>query len=317
MQITPVIVGSSGWISSAAQKYFWNSNSGFGPPIVLGSRKRACNIYGNNILPLGEAVQLLSSLRPRNLAVFHFAYLTQEQVVGDAGSYLERIDAINQAVIAILEQLPVSSLVYASSGAAGFDFSRASVASSSKFIYGKKKFKDEILFHKICCARKIKYLAPRIFGLGGNYINKLDGYALSNMILQALNSGEITVRSKFPVWRSYVNVNDLIELLAKRVARDDGSKIVSERFDATLGITAEMGDLATSICRSLGIGQEKIHRIGYNVNAEPDCYIGNSDQFISMAQQLDHEWSDLDDIVDQTIVYIKTILRQGAGLVGR
>ena len=313
MQITPVIVGSSGWVSSAAQKYFWSSNSDFRPPIVFGSRKRICNVYGNTILPLSEAVPHLLSLRPLNLALFHFAYITQEQIFGDAEGYLRRIDAINQGVIAILEQLPVSSLVYASSGAAGFDFSVKSAVSSSKFVYGKKKFEDEMLFRKICHLRKIRYLAPRIFGLGGNYINKLDGYALGNMILQALSSGEIIVKSNFPVWRSYVNVNDLIELLAKRLAKHKDSDVMSECFDATLGVTVEMGDLAASICRSLGIGEENVHRNEYDCNKDPDWYVGDSDEFIRMAQELDHKWSDLDEIVAQTILYIQTNLRKSGG----
>ena len=206
-EITPVIIGSSGWLSTAAQNYFWSPSTPFSEPIVIGSKERICDQFGNTILPLEHAARLLRKVTDSELVVFHFAYLTQEKVGKSVDGYLSCIDEINAHVVSIMDQLPVSDFVYASSGAAGIDYSCAPEQSAGKAIYGKKKLADEILFAELCDKHNIDYLAPRIFSLGGNYINKLDGYAISNMILQALIAGEINIHAKSPVWRDPISMS--------------------------------------------------------------------------------------------------------------
>ena len=257
-KITPVIIGSSGWLSIAAQNYFWSASTPFSEPIVIGSKERLCDQFGNTILPLEHAARLLSKGTNSELVVFHFAYLTQEKVGKDVDGYLSCIDDINGHVVSILDQLPVSGFVYASSGAAGMDYSCEPGQSAGKAVYGTKKLADEILFAELCDNHNIDYLAPRIFSLGGNYINKLDGYAISNMILQALKEGEINIHAKSPVWRSYIDVYDLFAVLVKRLELGGQAGLLSGCFDATLGVTAEMQDLALSVCRHFAINYERI-----------------------------------------------------------
>ena len=59
-EITPVIIGSSGWLSTAAQYYLWSESTPFSEPIVIGSKERVCDQFGNTILPLENAARLLS-----------------------------------------------------------------------------------------------------------------------------------------------------------------------------------------------------------------------------------------------------------------
>ena len=59
-EITPVIIGSSGWLSTAAQHYLWSSSTPF-EPIVIGSKERICDQFGNTILPLEHAADFEES----------------------------------------------------------------------------------------------------------------------------------------------------------------------------------------------------------------------------------------------------------------
>ncbi len=312
MKITPVIIGSSGWVSSAAQQFFWTPNEVFEPPIVIGSKERICGRFGNAIIPLDKAASEMLGSSEKNFAVFHFAYLTQDKVCADTKAYVESIDVINRSVAALVEAMPVSNFVYASSGAAGLDHDVVTNNSHGKAVYGRKKLEDEKIFGDLCARRKIHYMAPRIFSLGGEHINKLDGYAISNMIMQALNDGMINIRASLPVWRSYINVQDLISILAGSIANDRVGQLPSSCFDATLDVTVEMDDLARAICRHYSINYNKINRNEFNLYATADKYVGKSRQFKEMANDLDHVWSDLDQIVSVTARYLESILNRTA-----
>lgn len=309
-KVTPVIIGSSGWLSTAAQNYLWSSNSYFSEPIVVGSSERVCEQFGKTILPLENAAERLRKITGSNLVVFHFAYLTQEKVGKDVEGYLSYIDAINGHVASIVDQLPLSGFVYASSGAAGIDYSCATEQSAGKAIYGTKKRADEMLFAELCDRHNINYLAPRIFSLGGNYINKLDGYAISNMILQALKLGQIVIHAETPVWRSYIDVYDLIAVLVKRMQKGWQAGLLSGCFDATLDVTVEMQDLALSVCRHFEINYDKIIRQNFFADGTEDRYVGNSDQFIDLARRVDHDWNNLDQIVSVTADYVESKLKE-------
>lgn len=310
MKITPLIIGSSGWISSAAQQFFWTPNEVFESPVVIGSKERICDRFGNVIIPLDKAASELLRSSEKNFAVFHFAYLTQDKVGEDTKAYVESIDVINRSVAALVEAVSVSNFVYASSGAAGLDHDIVKNSSNGKAVYGRKKLEDEEFFGDLCARQKIHYMAPRIFSLGGEHINKLDGYAISNMIMQVLNDGMININASWPVWRSYINIQDLISILAGSIANNRVGQLPSSCFDATLDVTVEMDDLARSICQHYSLGDDKINRNEFNPYATADKYVGTSRQFKEMAKDLDHVWSDLDQIVSVTSLHLESILNR-------
>ena len=64
---------------------------------------------------------------------------------------------------------PVSGL-FMLPQAAGIDYNSAPEKSAGKAVYGTKKF---LKFLESFVISLSDYLAPRIFSLGGNYINKL------------------------------------------------------------------------------------------------------------------------------------------------
>ena len=74
---TPVIVGSSGWLASAAQWFFANQTQIADRPVILGSRKGWSGICDEPIHRLGDETAH-EQLIGKRLVVFHLAYLTQE-----------------------------------------------------------------------------------------------------------------------------------------------------------------------------------------------------------------------------------------------
>ena len=73
-KITPVIIGSSGWLSTAAQHFFWTPNEEFLSPIVVGSTKRVCKKFGNQILPIEGAINYIREARIPNINFFRIHY---------------------------------------------------------------------------------------------------------------------------------------------------------------------------------------------------------------------------------------------------
>ena len=51
-------------------------------------------------------------------------------------------------------------------------------------VFGEQKLSDERFFGDICMQNNVKFL-PRLYSIGGPFVNKVRLYALSNFILQA------------------------------------------------------------------------------------------------------------------------------------
>ena len=86
--------------------------------------------------------------------------------------------------------------------------------------------------------------------------------------------------------------------------------LLSGCFDATLDVTAEMQDLALSVCRHFEINFEKIIRQNFFADGIEDRYVGNSDQFIDLARRVGHKWKNLDQIVSVTADYVESKLKE-------
>ena len=80
-------------------------------------------------------------------------------------------------------------------------------------IYGEQKLSDERFFGDICTQNNVKFLSPRLYSIGGPFVNKVRLYALSNFILQGLETNSIVIKAQKPVYRSYCHVYDLINTL--------------------------------------------------------------------------------------------------------
>lgn len=300
---TPVIIGSSGWLASAAQKFFAKNVPLAEPPIILGSREGWSSLSGQPIFKLGDRLQYLR-LEKKKLVVLHFAYLTQEKSSGDHNQYMAVIEDINSAVRRILDDFDCKALIYASSGAAGKVHGPIHENDTGKVLYGKLKARDEVQFEQHCDTLAVKFLSPRIFSLGGQFINKQRIYAISDFIIQALRSKEIKVSANRQVWRSYVQVSDLVDLLWREAIVDDMTSKSSKIFDVAHEPGIEIGELARLVAEYFGLPKESVHRVRQDKSLPPDFYVGDAQAFSMMGERYGMKFSKLKNIVHSTATYI-------------
>ena len=86
--------------------------------------------------------------------------------------------------------------------------------------------------------------------------------------------------------------------------------LLSGCFDATLDVTAEMQDLALSVCRHFEMNFEKIIRQKFFADGVEDRYVGNSEKFIDLAKRVGHNWNKLDQIVSVTADYVESKIKE-------
>ena len=303
--LTPVIVGSSGWVASGAQHFLSTIKHKTNPPLIFGSKEgwsHLCNVPVHKLSSCQTVINRLPSSGP--LVVFHLAYLTQEKVGQNQQRYIQAIDKINEKVSSIVSNNDVAALIYASSGAARISYDSGS-SSAGKSLYGRLKARDEISFGDLCGRHGTFYLAPRIFSLAGPYINKPDAYAISNMIKHASSSGLIKILAERPVWRSYVDVIDLIEVLWGVAVHRKLNFGQSAIFDVVHNVNLEMGDLALAVASHFQLSDTAVERPIFNHGVEPDYYIGAGDQFRSMAWQCGVKFFNLSEMVARTTEFLR------------
>jgi len=92
-------------------------------------------------------------------------------------------------------------------------------------------------------------IAGRIFNIAGPYMNKLDAYAMSAFLVEALSDGKITIKAGVPVFRSFLHVFDLCDLILKM-----GEQGISRPFAVDLcgPEVVEMEDIAAHVADAVG-----------------------------------------------------------------
>ena len=83
--------------------------------------------------------------------------------------------------------------------------------------------------------------------MAGKFINKPKAYAIADMIIQAELDRNIIVRAKHGVWRSYVDVVDLMTVLWQTTVGSDSRKNYPAVFDVAHTVEVEMLDLARAV----------------------------------------------------------------------
>jgi len=305
---TPVIIGSSGWVASAAQHHFADRHIDFEAPIIFGSREGWSNICRTPILSLDSQPSVIRrTLLGKSLVVFHFAYLTQEKIGADQAGYIDAITSMNKKVISIIENYNVAAFVYASSGAATLANDPINRGDTGKILYGKLKAFDEQMFGDICREKGVKYLAPRIFSLAGPFINKHSTYAISDMILQAKRIGQIKLHANKPVWRSYVDVIDFVTVLSHAITKYPLSAKKSPVFDVAHTVNVEIEELAFAVASHFGLPKKAVIRANLTSLHAADLYLGCGSQFLDMGKVCGVNFIELPDMVQRTAQYLEEI----------
>jgi nucleoside-diphosphate-sugar epimerase len=196
--------------------------------------------------PLAE----LGRLESRPTLLLHLAFLTKDKVAGmPPDAYAAANRALSGHVLDALEPIGVDRLFVASSGAAAF--ADDPDAAADVRLYGALKREDEVRFAAWAEAEPggRRAAVARIYSVSGPYMNKLQSYALSNFILDALAGRPIEVRAPMRVLRSYVAVRELLSAVFAQLLADEGP--AATRFD-TGGEALELGAVAGAVAQVLG-----------------------------------------------------------------
>lgn len=291
-----VLTGPSGWIGRAMLDVLARALGGRldGKVQAFGSRARAMD------LPWGERLEVrpLQQIRPQDADgahVIHLAYLTKEQaeLLGER-AFMDANLAIDDALLTALHHAQPASVFVASSGAA------ALVAQGRDLHpYGVAKLRQEARFLQWGRLTGVPVIAGRIFNIAGPHINKLRSYAISDFALQAREIGKIHINAQAPVFRSYLHVEDLCELIIAAGLQTVGR---GDPTDLCGGEIVEMGDLASLVARASGNSPQILRgSVDYSTSS---LYLGDYSQTRVLAMELGVTLSPLDVQVADTIAWL-------------
>ena len=288
------ITGASGWIGSAIVDHLLQTfpTSGAIPLRLLGSSARTLEIAGRRITvePLLDAAPLGAG----EWLVLHLAVVGADRLGGDLDSTLAANDAVLAQTLRLASTASVRRLVYASSGAVY----QTGVA-PRKQAYSEMKRRQEATVRAWAGDAGAPLLVPRIFNVGGPYINHIDAYALGSFIRQALATGVIEIEARRPVLRSYVHLDEFARVLfALALGAEDGLT-----FDTAGAEVVEMADLARAVGTTLDLEVE-IRRPPMSESGE-DRYVGDGRVYQAAVARRQGAPIGLDRIIRDTADYMR------------
>lgn len=295
-----LVVGGGGWISRALLDRL---DRALGKAVasrvtVLGSSARTLTLASGATLQCQD-LAVADPPSPGRWVVMHNAFLTRDKVAAmDGQAYLDQNRAVRGRVMALIEALQPEAVFLPSSGAAyageALDFEANP--------YGALKVEEEQALETLRTTLGFTLVLARIFALSGRFINKPELYAIADMIAQADRTGEVSVKARLPVYRSYLDVEDLIGLVLDRALLAGGG---TERFDATGAEAVEMSALARRVLRLAGHPEGVVHRQLADADGE-DRYLGDPSAIGSMFKAAGLPPLDLDAQIANTRDHLRS-----------
>ena len=276
-----VVTGPTGWIGQAVLMRLAHARGpGWTRSVRLfGSREGTLAAADGSTLP----VRPLETLKGADVAgalVVHLAYLTKEkaELLGER-RFTDTNLAIDDRLLAALAEAAPQAVFAASSGAAAL-----AADGRDRHPYGLAKLRQEDRLLGWGAGAGVPVLAGRIWSIAGPFMNKAQSYALGNMLLQARTAGEIRISAPVPVFRSFLHVLDLADLVLGGLEAGIGRAAPVDLCGAE---ALEMGDLAERIAAHVGLEPRAITRPPVDWT-RPSIYMGDFAQTGALALRLDH-----------------------------
>lgn len=274
-----VVTGPTGWIGqalltriAAARGPGWHEQVR-----LFGSRTGELTAADGSVL----AIRPLEELGGADVAgalVVHLAYLTKEkaELLGER-RFTDTNLAIDDRVLAALSAGDPRAVFVASSGAAAL-----AAQGIDRHPYGLCKLRQEDRLLTWSRDAGVPVLAGRIWNIAGPFMNKTASYALGDMLIQARRTGTIRIAAAIPVFRSYLHVEDLADLVLRALETGIGA---AHPVDLCGGEVLEMGDLAERVAALTGLAPEAIVRAPVDT-ARSNVYLGQFAQTRTLAMRV-------------------------------
>lgn len=233
----------------------------------------------------------------------HYAFATREHVTRlGITSYVASNEEITELLIGHVSRTrPVGALVV-SSGAVYLG------TELSANPYGVLKARDERLFFDTAMrggggGSEPRVVVPRLFNLAGPFINKPD-YVLGSVVRDIAGGGPIRLQADHLVIRSYVHVQDLVDLGFAMMLGD--APLPLEAFDTAGEREIEIGELAIQAASVLGCPGMKVRRPEVD-KTRVDRYVGDPIMIHSLARSFGIEFRSLERQVEDTAAYLGSV----------
>lgn len=257
-----IITGVNGWIGRALiHKLYEHFGSNLQSTVIAFSASSPSVVLENGFEL--KTYQYQDNIKySGNYILCHFAFLTMDKVkLMSDEDYITKNSIITDNVKNIILQSKPKSILLSSSGA----------VYKKNNLYGKLKLEDEKFFSNLAKEIDANIIIPRIFNIGGSFINKHNLYVISDFIVQLLNTQKIVIKANHPVIRSYVHVEDIFKIcFAWLLDKKKSSKKIT--FDTKNQRDLDLLELSKMIMKIADIKGSVISNINNN-NA--DKYLGN------------------------------------------
>jgi nucleoside-diphosphate-sugar epimerase len=230
-----LVTGASGWFGQTATAMLDALEI---PSYLIGSKGRNLKVAGvEKKIDVWDFAKI-SDFAPT--VVIDCAYLTRE-LVGGIGldTYIQVNRNLLQQIVDLKDLQSLRIVVSFSSGAADVYRSYADERSIEADPYGYLKAEQEEVLKSGFNSSKSDLVIARVWSASGSLVTKINGFAFSDLINQALN-GRMEVSSSFDVWRRYCMIEEVIAIAL------NGSQGSGQVFD-TGGRLIEIRELASLI----------------------------------------------------------------------
>ena len=269
-----IITGARGWIGRAALA---SAARWWGPTAskkiqAFGSADAELQIEGCrfNILALNKLTPDIVD----DAIVMHLAALTKDRLSNHSvDEFLEFNAAIDSLVLGAIQHATPRGLFVASSGAAKL------VEQGGGDFYGLAKLIQERRFGELLEKMEGKLLRGRIWSVAGPHMNKPEAYALADFLNQGRRTGRIHIKAMQPVYRSYLHVEDIIDL---SIAALLDARAPNTVIDLAGMEVVEMQDVAASAALALGLETSCISRPPLTLDRR-NIYVGDWAPFRELA----------------------------------
>jgi nucleoside-diphosphate-sugar epimerase len=291
------VVGASGWIGKGLLDQILVSNPGLTPDRLrlFGSTRRSLALGGRDLEI--EPLDAETRLGDGDWLVVHAALVGVDRVEdSDQAEVRRRNDALMRQVLALAATGATRRLVFFSSGAAG----RPDAGGPAKQAYGRMKLAHEAEVAAWAARTGRAVLTPRVFNLGGPYINYVEIYALGDFILGLARHGRIAISAADPVFRSFVHLSEMARVILD-MAVDDAQS--AQPFDVGGVEIVELGALARAVGEALGLTDPAIDRPAPG-GGPGDWYVGDGRRYQSALFQRGEHPTPLKQIIADTVAYL-------------
>lgn len=293
-----VLVGGGGWVSRAALNVLKTK---------LGIKSQNIKVFGSSprieSFDNGETLKIDqwgSNLIERDVRYFlPFAFLTADKfdLIGEENYRRENLKLIQDAKNFIAQNNPKYCILISS----GIVHSNLSISKRPRRyqVYRELKLEEEYVLRNQCEISGTNLTICRLFSASGRHIPDYLRYAISNLVYQGMCHGSIAVVSESPVFRKYIDMEQLLEICLLAVQNE---RLLE--FDST-GQLVELQELAKLCSEMLGVNYK---RISY-IKEDADNYYSSSFDSENLAKTYKISLFPLEQQIRETILGVENIVR--------